>query len=138
MVNGVEVEANGRRDFNWHRPDFHVEFHRVERGHHLAVKIGDGLRTERQGSSVVVRGADDELVIDEIELNAEGTITVRERARGETAGRYLHSNAPGMIERRCLSKRDFADDLRPHMQRRVGIFPGFVRQRRPQLFGQIF
>jgi hypothetical protein len=39
----------------------------------------------------------------------------------------LHRDRPGMIEGRGLRKRDFADDLRPHVQSGVRIFPGFVR-----------
>ena len=38
-----------------------------------------------------------------------------------------------MIERRRQRERNLADHLGPHVQRCVGVFPGFVRQRGPAL-----
>src|SRR5579885_505140 len=72
-----------------------------------------------------------ELVVEEIDINAEASIRVRNRRSGETAGRDIERHVPPMILKRRQSQARLADDLRPQVQRVAGVFPGVERQRRP-------
>ena len=55
-----------------------------------------------------------------------GSVRVDQPAR-----RDQQRHAPGVVERRRLRQRDLADDLRPHVQRGVGVLPLVVWQGRP-------
>ena len=76
-----------------------------------------------------------QLMVDEVELHGERAIAVGQRPRREAARRHLKRDGPGVVERRRLGERHLADDLRPHVQRGVGVFPGVVGERRPGFVG---
>src|SRR6185312_830719 len=65
-------------------PNRNAHADRRERVHELRVEIGDRAIAERQLPSHARVGADDEHVVDEVELHVERPIVVRERVRGET------------------------------------------------------
>jgi len=63
-------------------------------------------------------------MVDEIEVELKGAIDVGDERGGKAAWRRIQHDVPGMIEPRRLREADLADDLRPEMQRRIGILPG--------------
>ena len=130
-VHRVLIEPDRVGDLDRHRPDLHRQPHVVQHRHHVAVEVRDGARRERQRARRAVRGHDREHVIDEVELHGERAIAVGERPRGESARRDLERDRPGVVERRRLGEGDLADDLRPHVERGVGVLPRVVGERRP-------
>ena len=72
-------------------------------------------------------------MVDEVELQRERSIAVRQRVRRQPARRDVERDAPAVIDRRRLRQRDLADHLRPHVQRRVGVLPRVVRQGGPEI-----
>ena len=61
---------------------------------------------------------------DEIEIELKAAIAVGDERGGKAAWRRIKHDVPGLIEPRRLREADLADDLRPQMQRRIGILPG--------------
>jgi hypothetical protein len=66
-------------------------------------------------------------MIEEIEIELEGAIAERNWRRGQPPRRHKEHNVPGMIEPGRLREADLAHDLRPEMQRRIGLLPGSIR-----------
>ena len=56
--------------------------------------------------------------------NANDRTPSVQRPRRETARRDAHRRAPRMVQRRAVFDGNLPHDLRPHMERRVGVFPG--------------
>jgi hypothetical protein len=71
----------------------------------------------------------------EIELESEEAAGVGQRPSGQAARRDMQCDRPAMIEGRRERQCNLAYDLRPHMQRGVGILPGIERERWPAIFG---
>ncbi len=134
-VNRVFVKADWRGDLDRYRPDLHRQLHLVERANDVPVEIGDAARRERDRPSDAIRHADRQQVIDEVEFHRERPASLRQRACREAARGDVQRDAPRMVQRRCVRERDLADNLRPHVQRRVRFPPGVVRQCRPGLLG---
>ena len=130
-VEVVVLEPYWIRDLDGHRPDPHAETHPLEEAHHLAVEVRDRSTGQGERFSRAVRHANHQLVIDEIELDGERVSAVRQQVRGQAAAGDGECHRPCMVDRRCLRERNFPDDLQPHVQRRVGLFPSLVRQSRP-------
>jgi hypothetical protein len=63
----------------------------------------------------------------EIEIELKDSIAVGYRGGGQAARLHIKDDMPGVIEPGRLHQADFADDLRPEMQRVVGVFPGRER-----------
>ena len=63
-------------------------------------------------------------MVEEIEFELERAIPVRDRRGGQPAWRHIKHHVPGMIEPGRLSQADLARDLRPEMQRGIGVLPG--------------
>ncbi len=68
------VDHLGRR-----RPDADVDPETVQAVHQLAVEPGDRLRLERHRERAGPTVDDPQLVLDEVEVDLEGTVTVRDR-----------------------------------------------------------
>ena len=70
-------------------------------------------------------------MIDEIKVDLECPVSVGNGARRKAPGRNVQSHVPGMVDPRTLHQANLANDLRPHVQSRAGIAPGFERQAGP-------
>ena len=75
--------------------------------------------------------ADDQPMLDEIDVDLESPLLVGDRSRRESGRRHVEGDMPRMVEPRTLRKPDLADDLRPSVQRWVGVAPRVERQARP-------
>ncbi len=83
-----------------------------------------------------VRGVDGELIREEVERDRDEATVNRQRKRGEPAGRDLQGGVPVMVRERRQAERQLADDLRPHVERGVGVAPPLERQGRPEVAGR--
>src|SRR5262249_19217474 len=118
--------------FDRHRPDAHLDAEPMQRVHEQAVELGDRPRLERNAGLAAVRAADHELVVDEIEHDRQRPAAAdRQPRRDQPARGNPQRDVPPMIGARRQRETDLADDLRPHVQRRVGVAPGGERKRRP-------
>ncbi|MBI4266710.1 MAG: hypothetical protein HY657_20270 [Acidobacteria bacterium] len=104
---------------------------RARRVHDAAVEGGHGLRLERHGGDAPVARLDDQPVVDEVEADFERAPAVWDRRGRQAARRHVERGVPGMIDRRAVPQPDLADDLQPHVERRVRVAPGVERQARP-------
>ena len=99
---------------------------RAERFIEFADRIGRRMR----GASAICfdspsAGVDVELVIDEVELDFESAGAVRDGRSGEPARGHIQRDIPPVIDQGRERHADLADDLSPHVQRVVGVLPGF-------------
>jgi hypothetical protein len=132
MMDRVVLEADWRWNFDRHRPDLYGQPHRLQGRHDLTIEIGDGSWHELHGANFPIAGADDQVVVDEIELERERSSAVRERACGEASSRDLKGDSPGVVERRGLSQRHLPYHLQPHVKGLVGVFPEVEPQVGPE------
>jgi hypothetical protein len=95
----------------------------LQKIHHMAVEIGHRLRLQRHASLFTATGAQNELVTDEVEFDPEDFATDRYRRRAQPACGDIERNLPSVIEPRRQHQPDFADDLRPEVERRGGFAP---------------
>src|SRR5262245_37840275 len=72
-------------------------------------------------------------MIDEVEGHAEGAVSVVQRACRQAARRHVERDTPAVVDGGGARECDFAHDLRPHVQRRIRVLPGVVRQGGPTL-----
>ncbi len=122
-VSFVLIERNRVRDLVGFEVDLHFE---IELLHFLLespVKNRDGLRFERKTSGGAVVALDLERVRNKVEVDLKSPRAVRNRAGGEPRWRYVQCDVPGMIRPRRLRQANLADDLRPQVQRCVGLLP---------------
>src|SRR5580704_4620335 len=79
----VGREAHRVRHFDRHRPDFYRDSQRLQGRHEFRIKIGNRLRSQGQSLRRTPTRLDDQLVIDEVELNLEDSVPVRDCRRSE-------------------------------------------------------
>jgi hypothetical protein len=101
-----------------------------QRARDPAIEVGDRHRLQREGQGPDIR-AEAQGVVHEVELQGEGARAVRDHTGGQPARRDIERRLPGMIQPRRLGEPHLADDLGPEVQRRIGLAPFSVRQRRP-------
>jgi hypothetical protein len=65
--------------------------------------------------------------------DGECAVTCPQRRCRQAAGRHLKCDVPEMIDERRHGKAQFAHNLCPHVQRRVGIFPRLKGQSGPHV-----
>jgi glyoxalase family protein len=80
---------------------------------------------------VTVGAVDQQLVTQAIERDRDRTAIVRQGMGGQPARRREEGDVPEMIRSRRQRQRDLADNLRPHVQRGVGVAPRFQLECRP-------
>jgi len=127
----VGFEANGVGDFDRHGPDPGGDIQPRERFHDQAIELSHRPRLERYRGVTAVRALDDELMRDEVERDRDDALVDRQRQRGEPAWRDLQGGVPVMVGERRQGERQFADDLRPQLQRDVRVPPPVEREWRP-------
>ena len=72
-----------------------------------------------------------ELVPDEIEIDLKVFAAIRHRTCRKAARRGVERYLPAVVEPGHAGEPDLAHDLRPQVQRLVGVLPGCVWQRGP-------
>src|SRR5579872_1819886 len=79
-------------------------------------------------------------MLDEIEPQLEGAIAIGHTRGGEAARGDVERHVPPMIDERGEAQANLADDLRPHVEGGVGIFPGIEREGGPafRLIGSVW
>src|SRR6202011_2997605 len=129
----IPVESDRVRNLDRHLPDSYVNVERFQTLHELSVKVGDRSRHQRNYPFRVLARANEQLVMDEIELNLKHPLLVGNRRSCKPKRSYVERYFPPMINSRAKRKPDFTHDLRPHVEGCVSIFPCVKRQFRPQL-----
>src|SRR4029453_16427655 len=71
--------------------------------------------------------------IEEIEVDLEHSTPMRDRKCADATRRQVQRRMPGVVLPGALGNPDLADDLRPPVERCVGVGPGVEGQRRPDL-----
>ena len=130
-VDPVLRKSDRVRDFVRRLFDRHRNAHAVEEIDCRAIKIGDRLRPERQGSFGASAGPHAEPMADKIELDLENLGPDRDRRRAESAGGHIERRLPAVIEPRGQRQPDLADDLGPEMQGRERLAPCRIGEVRP-------
>ena len=74
-------------------------------------------------------------MIDEVEVDLEPAVTVRDRRRRQAPRRHVQRDVPPVVERRREGQPHLADDLGPHVQRGDRGLPVPPRQLRPRTVG---
>src|SRR5262245_59676013 len=95
------------------------------------MKRRDGLRLQLDLPACAIAHLDIERVRQEIERHLEYAHVMRYRARGQSARVDIERDVPAVIEPWRRREPDLADDLRPEMQGRAGLFPFGIWQCRP-------
>src|SRR5580692_4162798 len=72
-------------------------------------------------------------MMQEIELNLEISSAVGNGRRSQAQGIHVERHAPPMIYVRSQGQTYFADDLRPDVERGVGVLPSGKGKFRPQV-----
>ena len=72
-------------------------------------------------------------MLDKIEVDLKGACAMGHLRGSQSSCRDIKGDVPGMIEPRRLRQPDFADDLRPHLQRLARVFPGIEIKLRPEI-----
>ena len=119
----VLVETNRVGNLDRHGPDSNVKSEATKPSKQFVVKRGNRLRPEGQDRLIDPGGLNFQLVIDEIERDSECASIGFQPAGRETSRRHLKRHVPEVIQSWCAGERDFADHLRPHVQRRVRVAP---------------
>src|SRR5436305_6802623 len=99
--------------------------------HQLLIKVRDRARREFTDPSFAIACVNEQIVVNEIEINLEETSAIWNRRSRQPARCDIERHVPPMISRRAEREPDFANNLRPHVQRRIGIFPIVQRHTRP-------
>ena len=130
------LEPDRVRDLDGLRPDADLDSESGEGLHDEAMEVGHRSRLERDPGRPTVGGAENELVVDEVEDDRQGAVPVSERRRREASRGHLERDVPVVIDERGQREADLAHDLRPHVERREGVLPGFEGQRGPGFAGR--
>jgi hypothetical protein len=135
----IEIKSNRVGQFDRHMPDFYFDTEPRQCGHEFFVEIRHRARRQRNCFARTFAGLYDELVLDKIEFHFEHSPLIRDGGARKPARVDVERHLPPVIDQRAQRQADFADDLCPHVQRGVGVLPGFERQCRPgfRLVGEI-
>src|ERR1700730_15451124 len=86
--------------------DVDAEFGEI--GHHSAVETRDRLSGQGELTRCAVAGRHPQLMIDEVEVDLEGSGTVRYRRSGQAARGDIQRNVPGMVQPWCACQTNLA------------------------------
>ena len=109
-------------------------FRGAQHFHARLVKIGDGSWRLSSGMVRVVpfAGFEHQLVRQKIEAQLKGSGRHTESAKWVSPRECdVQGHVPPVVHQRRQLQAHFADDLRPHVQGRTGVFELVERQRRP-------
>ena len=109
----------------------------VQRRKQFSIKRRDRFCIERESPRATVRCSNLQPVLDEVELDFERSSPVWNGRSRQSSRAYIQRSIPPMILEWRKGQADFPDDLRPHVQRVVGVLPFAQRQRGPVLFGPL-
>jgi hypothetical protein len=128
FVHAVFRKRNGFLDLVWSRIDRDGIAEALKGRHDRLVEVRCVLWHQRNRFVTTVTGVYAQLMIDEVEGDAERAVAVRDRGGRHAARRYVERDVPGMIQPRRLCHTYFADDLSPHVQRCGCVAPVCERQ----------
>src|ERR1700743_2977846 len=100
-----------------------MDAERGELAHHACVEARDRMTGQRELPRLAVAGGNSQLVIDEIELDLEGSRTARNWRGRESPGRDIKRDVPRMVLPGRERQPYLANDLGPEMQRRISVTP---------------
>ncbi len=84
-MSAVHVTRNRVRNFGRDRVDGHIDTNCRERIHELSIKVSNGARDKWQCFRDPIVGANEEIVIDEVKVDLEGAVLVRDESGGHAA-----------------------------------------------------
>ena len=134
----VLLERNRVRNFDRHRPDFHIDAEIAQDLHCPVVELRDGHRRKRELSAPLIAGREIKRMPAEIEIDLKAARLVGNWRCGEASGRHVKRHLPPVIDHRLERETNLPDNLRPHVQRRAGVLPLRKRQIGPEILGLIF
>ena len=132
-MRGVCIEADRRGDFIGPAVDAHGQFEPLQLGHQTRVERGHRLRHQRHARAAAVAAAHQQRLIDEIEFDLEAAAAMGHGRGGQTTGREVQRHVPAVVEPGALRQPDLAHDLRPQVQRGIGLGPSLEWQCGPWL-----
>src|SRR5579871_5475551 len=97
MMNLVLIKWNGVSHFDGHLPNVYVDIQGAECRHKLSIEIGDGARGQGDRFGSGLGGANEQLVLEKIELDFEIPIFVRNNRSSEPTRTYVERHVPPMI-----------------------------------------
>ena len=98
---------------------------RLELGDRQPVYEGERLRPS-------VARADEQPVVEEVEVDLKGPGAARDGGGRQPAGGDVERDVPGVVDPRQPGEPDLAHDLGPPVQRRVRVLPPVQREGRPK------
>src|SRR5580700_6845834 len=119
----ILLEAHRIRHLAGHRPDFYLDSERPQCRHELSIELGHRSRLQFHCLRRAPTRLDDQLMLDEIELNLEIPVSIRNRRRRQAARVDIESDLPPVVDARTQRHPHLAYNLCPHMQRGVSILP---------------
>ena len=134
-VHVVFVERQRVRDLVRDRTDLQSNAERSQQVQVAAVEVRHGLRHERERFPLAVAGADEQPMIDKIEVDLERAFSVRNGRGPEPARRDVQDDLPPVVLHRREREPRLADDLRPELQGVAGLLPLLQREERPHFSG---
>ena len=103
--------------------DFDFDPERSQHCHKLGIELGNRARRKNKRPDTAFAGPDDQRVVDEVEVDLEGPIAIRNRRGRKPARRNVQRGVPEVINRRAQRESNLADNLALHMKRRISVFP---------------
>ena len=131
---GVAFESDRVWHLHRHGPDLHFNSQFTQCRHERRIKIRHGSRLQFNRLLAASAGLNDRQMLEEIELHFEDAVFIRDGRGSQTARSHVKRNLPPMVDARTQCQPDFAGNLRPHVERVVGVLPGCQRQLRPGFF----
>jgi hypothetical protein len=110
----LERDGLGHLDRAWPDPD--VDAAVSQPRHQLPVEGGHGSGSKVHDECLRPSVGHDEAMVDEVEGDLKGAVSVRDRWRREAPGGDLERDVPPVVHRRRERQADLADDLGPHVQ----------------------
>src|SRR3984893_4505759 len=127
----VAFERNAIGHLVWGGVDLHIDIELGKLRKKVLIDAGDRARLQRHRFRRTGAGLDQELVVDEVEIDLKYARVIADWRSGKPSRRKVERNVPGVIDPGRLDEPYLADDLRPHVERRAGVFPCFEGKGRP-------
>src|SRR5262249_48184441 len=119
----IVCEGDGVRHLIRDGVDDHLDAESMYDGHKFLVEICHRAWCERHGLSDPLARADEEAVINEVEINREGPTAIRDRGRREATGGHIERHVPPVVHRWAADEPNLPHNLHPHMEGGIGILP---------------
>ena len=119
----VLVEANRIWDFDRHWPNFDFDPRGAKHRHSLPIELGHRAGHKWECLAYSIRRLEHKFVLQEVKPELKCSVSIRDPRRRQTPSGNVQRDVPPVVHERRQAQSDLAHDLRPHMERGVGVFP---------------